>query len=81
MSDIDYTEGSLLEWKATDNGFVARIWKNNRIYLGILSRKGNSWKLDLIKNSDKSSVLKMTFVCKDEEQVKAKSEYYIYDGI
>jgi hypothetical protein len=78
----EYEHLSLLEWKPNhENGFCASVLKNEQLFIAILKPRGKRWRLQLIKHSNQMTVLELMVIGADEEEVKSRAEYYIYDGI
>lgn len=77
----EFTASPMLDWRRVGDDYETKVVKNGKIYSASLSKKESSYKMKLVRDSDKVITLEIRLRSLNIEEIMARAEFYIFDGI
>lgn len=81
FSTEEFSSSPILDWRRVEDNYETKVIKNGKIFTAYLIKKENSYKMKLVKDSDNMIVLEIRLRSLNIEEIMARAEFYIFDGI
>lgn len=77
----EFSSSPMLDWRRVGDNYETRVIKNGIIYLAYLEKRENSYKMKLVRESDRMIALEIRLRSLNLEEIMPRAEFYIFDGI